>query len=219
MLAFSNDYYGLIFRATQSVELFCAYLKTTVSTFTFHNVSINTYCSRSFPRRSYLFTFHNVSINTGSWDEVEHMYTVFTFHNVSINTVYKVSEVLRYPDDFSGEIYKEYCQVINKNDSEKHKNELMDSLNILDYKDADIIATQYQIDIKKVVSDLKEYHGYQEENINIVFEQIQKIAYEKIRKRSYERNYLEMLNEKYAKANFINIFDRKCKIIQRIVLP
>lgn len=26
MLAFSNDYYGMIFRATQSVELFCAYL-------------------------------------------------------------------------------------------------------------------------------------------------------------------------------------------------
>ncbi len=26
MLAFSNDYYGLIFRATQSVELFCAYV-------------------------------------------------------------------------------------------------------------------------------------------------------------------------------------------------
>ena len=29
MLAFSNDYYGMIFRATQSVELFCAYYKTT----------------------------------------------------------------------------------------------------------------------------------------------------------------------------------------------
>ena len=25
MLAFSNDYYGFIFRVTQSVELFCAY--------------------------------------------------------------------------------------------------------------------------------------------------------------------------------------------------
>ena len=25
MIAFSNDYYGMIFRATQSVELFCAY--------------------------------------------------------------------------------------------------------------------------------------------------------------------------------------------------
>lgn len=28
MLAFSNDYYGMIFRATQSVELFCAYFQT-----------------------------------------------------------------------------------------------------------------------------------------------------------------------------------------------
>ena len=28
MLAFSNDYYGMIFRATQSVELFCAYKAT-----------------------------------------------------------------------------------------------------------------------------------------------------------------------------------------------
>ena len=31
MLAFSNDYYGMIFRATQSVELFCAYDKSNIS--------------------------------------------------------------------------------------------------------------------------------------------------------------------------------------------
>ena len=30
MLAFSNDYYGMIFRATQSVELFCAYNRNIV---------------------------------------------------------------------------------------------------------------------------------------------------------------------------------------------
>ena len=30
MLAFSIDYYGMIFRATQSVELFCAYIKLKV---------------------------------------------------------------------------------------------------------------------------------------------------------------------------------------------
>ena len=30
MLAFSNDYYGFIFRATQSVELFCAYDKYSI---------------------------------------------------------------------------------------------------------------------------------------------------------------------------------------------
>lgn len=109
-------------------------------------------------------------------------------------------------DDYVGEIYKEYCQVINKNDSEEHKNKLMEDLKIWDYKDADIIATQYQIDIKKVVKDLKEYHGYDGKNINVIFEQIQKIAYEKIRKKSYERSYLEMIDKKYAKANFINIF-------------
>lgn len=32
MLAFSNDYYGMIFRATQSVELFCAYRQITALT-------------------------------------------------------------------------------------------------------------------------------------------------------------------------------------------
>ena len=33
MLAFSNDYYGMIFRATQSVELFCAYFLSSLSFF------------------------------------------------------------------------------------------------------------------------------------------------------------------------------------------
>ena len=33
MLAFSNDYYGLIFRATQSVELFCTYVLEVKGTF------------------------------------------------------------------------------------------------------------------------------------------------------------------------------------------
>ena len=31
MLAFSNDYYGIIFRATQSVELFCVYQKVNIN--------------------------------------------------------------------------------------------------------------------------------------------------------------------------------------------
>jgi hypothetical protein len=34
MLAFSNDYYGLIFRATQSVELFCAYVQRNLGVLT-----------------------------------------------------------------------------------------------------------------------------------------------------------------------------------------
>ena len=37
MLAFSNDYYGFIFRATQSVELFCAYVTRYHSLIVDHN--------------------------------------------------------------------------------------------------------------------------------------------------------------------------------------
>ena len=37
MLAFSNDYYELIFRATQSVELFCAYVITSELTVKFND--------------------------------------------------------------------------------------------------------------------------------------------------------------------------------------
>ncbi len=80
--------------------------------------------------------------------ELFHVLRLFNYKNflyacIELFSTFQVYVLL--PDDFSGEIYKEYCQVINKNDSEKHKNELMDSLNILDYKDADIIATQYHI--------------------------------------------------------------------------
>ena len=55
-------------------------------TFTFHNVSINTFLTRIKKAGYKVFTFHNVSINTG----IEHDDLVtpinFTFHNVSINT-------------------------------------------------------------------------------------------------------------------------------------
>jgi len=38
MLAFSNDYYGFIFRATQSVELFCAYVLNDLSPRSQHKI-------------------------------------------------------------------------------------------------------------------------------------------------------------------------------------
>ena len=47
MLAFSNDYYGMIFRATQSVELFCAYLSTQPQ------IAANTHSSHNTIRESY----------------------------------------------------------------------------------------------------------------------------------------------------------------------
>ena len=43
MLAFSNDYYGMIFRATQSVELFCAYETWLEKTENFNIPELQTY--------------------------------------------------------------------------------------------------------------------------------------------------------------------------------
>lgn len=142
--------------------------------------------------------------------ELFHVLRLFSCENflyayIELFSTFQVYVLLS--DNYSGTIYKEYCQAINKNDSEQHKDEFMESLKISDYKDADIIATQYQIDIKKVVKDLEEYHEYDGEDINVPFGQIQKIAYEKIRKRSYVREYLELINEKYAKVNFAELME------------
>ena len=47
MLAFSNDYYGLIFRATQSVELFCTYLLYASGLCTLHDILVIMECRQS----------------------------------------------------------------------------------------------------------------------------------------------------------------------------
>ena len=79
-----------------------------ISTFTFHNVSINTYLPSFYSSPNNVFTFHNVSINTKKCqDELFEQLNLhstmfllihsciyisgdslfsFTFHNVSINT-------------------------------------------------------------------------------------------------------------------------------------
>ena len=62
MLAFSNDYYGIIFRATQSVELFCAYQSLTLLILI---VNIEIHCFKGFyslepQKRERTFDFHFV---------------------------------------------------------------------------------------------------------------------------------------------------------------
>lgn len=129
----------------------------------------------------------------------------FLYVYIEIFSTFQVYVLLS--DRYSGEIYKEYCQKINKNNIEKNKDDVLAKLKIHDYKDAHIIATQYQIDIKKVSSHLKEYHGYDGKNINVLFEKIERIAYEKLRKESYETTYLDMLSEKYKRVDFCEILE------------
>ena len=62
MLAFSIDYYGMIFRATQSVELFCAYFGTCMSKFT--TVSTNN-SNGTYNMSKALKSFNQVIIQPG----------------------------------------------------------------------------------------------------------------------------------------------------------
>ena len=92
------------------IHLNCFALNRLVSSFTFHNVSINTNLQcrdgrgywlalhsiifllirnprKAVPSLSFNFTFHNVSINTTIQKKSSIAFYNFTFHNVSINTV------------------------------------------------------------------------------------------------------------------------------------
>ena len=59
---------------------------SSVLTFTFHNVSINSVTHRGIYKRNTEFTFHNVSINSESFGGYGGIILLFTFHNVSINS-------------------------------------------------------------------------------------------------------------------------------------
>lgn len=125
----------------------------------------------------------------------------FLYAYIELFSTFQVYVLLS--DNYEGEVYKEYCQIVNRNDGEENKDEIMDSLRIYDFKDAYIIASQYGIDIKKVAESLEEKQEYDDgEDGNGLFEEIQRIAYERIRKKSYERPYSEMLSEKYDSIDF-----------------
>ena len=81
MLAFSNDYYGFIFRVTQSVELFCTYQKimkqliisypNTTMIFGLHQKELF-----SFMDEIYIFD-HGHILDHGTYDELCEKSSVF----------------------------------------------------------------------------------------------------------------------------------------------
>ena len=76
MLAFSNDYYGIIFRATQSVELFCAYVISTIAT---HYIIINeSYVENGSREYVYQIKFKDKSGNEVASTKVVDLYLIDT---------------------------------------------------------------------------------------------------------------------------------------------
>ena len=76
MLAFSNDYYGIIFRATQSVELFCAYSGSALPARRDYK---DTIFRRLFQDRENLLSLYN-AVNRTSYTDAEAL-TVVTLEN------------------------------------------------------------------------------------------------------------------------------------------
>ena len=63
--------------------------RTGLSSFTFHDVSINTIRKTKPAKKFHNFTFHDVSINTFFVSPYGIGQAIFTFHDVSINTTLK----------------------------------------------------------------------------------------------------------------------------------
>lgn len=104
-----------------------------------------------------------------------------------------------------GNIDKSYSNIIEMN--EPLEKDLLESVTPRDFKDADIIRGQYNIDTDQLLEDLREYHNYdcldRFEQLNMLFTHIGKKAYEKIRIQSYIKEYKELINHHYDSINFL----------------
>lgn len=77
----------------------------------------------------------------------------------------------------------------------------------VDYKDMNIIAYQYHIDIKKEIENLKKYHGYDIMDPSTQWETLRetigKRAYQKYNTKPYLREYVDMIHEQYSSIKWL----------------
>lgn len=113
----------------------------------------------------------------------------------------------KYEYETLKDIDKSYGNIIELNETGDAN--LLEELTPFDYKDADIICSQYQIDAKKLVDNLKKYHNYDQKNLSeqtqMLFKSIGKRAYENIRKQSYIEDYTKLVNKNYDRTDFRKI--------------
>jgi len=87
--------------------------------------------------------------------------------------------------------------------------DILKSVTPSDYKDLDIISKQYRINIDDLLGNLKEYHDYdcldRSEKMNMLFENVGKLAYEQIRKQTYVVEYNELINNHYSSIDFTKL--------------
>lgn len=137
-------------------------------------------------------------------------YRSFLYAYIELFSTFQYYVLLSEKYNFTeyGNIDESYGNLVEKNIP--LDKDLMESVTPKDYKDVDIIRYQYQIDLDKLLGNLKQYHNYdcvnRSEQENMLFSHIGKIAYEKTRIQSYIREYRELINCHYDSIDFLNDF-------------
>lgn len=147
-------------------------------------------------------------------EKLFHVVRIFNYENflyayVELFNTFQSYVLLSEKYDFvdQGNIDKSYGNIVEMNTTLDES--LLRTVTPRDYKDADIIKKQYQIDTDKLIEDLRNYHDYdfldKPEQVNMLFRHIGKKVYEQIRKQSYIKDYKELLNQHYNAINFVDI--------------
>lgn len=148
-------------------------------------------------------------------------YGNFLYAYIELFNTFQYYILLSEKYDFAvyGNIDKSYGNIIEVN--EPLDKDLLEDITPRDFKDVDIIRSQYHIDMDKLLEGLKKYHNYDyldySEQVNMLFDRMGKTVYEQIRIQSYIKEYTELINRHYDSIDFqksIELFDdieRKCK--------
>ena len=160
-------------------------------------------------------TLFDEEIENHSVNKIFHAVRLFNSRNilyayVDLFNTFQCYVLLSEKYDFEkiGNIDNSYGNIVEMN--VPVDNELLYALTPRCYKDADIICCQYNIDMNKLLENLKKYHRYDEldrsEQIKLLFDNIGKRAYQENRKETYIKDYQELVNAQYDSVDFLNKF-------------
>lgn len=144
-------------------------------------------------------------------DKMFHAVRIFNYKNdlfayIELFNTFQYYILLSEKYDFVrwGNIDKSNGNVIEE--PQLAEDSLLESVTPKNYKDLKIISTQYQVDIDRLIEDLKIYHDYDnlnsDEQEKMMFAYLGKKVYEQIRKQSYVKEYKELLKEQYDSIDF-----------------
>ncbi len=160
-------------------------------------------------------------------NRISHTIRIFNYENflyayVELFNTFQTYVVLSEKYDFIEQknIDKSDSNVVEMNAPIPIDKTLLEMVTPKDYKDVDIIKNQYQINVNKLIDDLRKYHNYddlnQSEQVEKLFLSIGKKVYEQLRKQSYRIEYEKQIKQQYDSIDFSDIVCNIGNDIERI---